>query len=139
MASIQVSRTYAAPKDKVFAIFADIGNVSEISPGIKASKRLNEIAGLGGARECDFGGDAGIHEEVTAFVPDEKIQFTGVKIWGVPMKTMVATFDFNETGGGTTITMNMDFQAKYRILNPFMGMMNKKAIGAMLKGAESKL
>ncbi len=139
MAQILVSRTYSAPKDKVFAVFADIGSVSEISPSIKASKRLNETQGLGGVRECDFGGNAGIHEEVTSFKDSEQIQFTGTKIWGVPMKSMVATFDFTESDGTTTVKMVMDFNAKFALLNPFMAMMNKKAIRGMLEGAESKL
>lgn len=139
MAIVTAQHTYSAPKDKVFAVFADIGNVHETNPALKGSRRRNDTPGMGGRRECHFGGKAGIHEEVTAFAPGERIQFTGVKIWGVPVESMVATFDLAEEENRTTVMMNMDFQSSLRLLNPILAAQNRKVMGVMLKGAEKKL
>lgn len=140
MATASTTHTYQAPKESVFAVIADIGNVQDISPGIESSKRLNKKAGKGGKRECDFGNGAGIHEEVTAYKKNEQIQFTGIKFWGAPMKQMVATFDFAEDNGITTVNCAMEYDMKMGfILNPLAKGQMRKAIKLMLEGAESKL
>ncbi len=140
MASIHVSHSYAAPKAQVWDIFADIGNVKDISPGIVESKRENKKQGLGGKRSCDFGKGAGIMEEVTAWKKGSRLQFTGIDFWGAPMKKMVATFDFTEADGQTTVTCNMDFDMKMGwLMNPIAKGQMRKAMAAMLAGAEAKL
>lgn len=140
MTTVTVQHTYQAPKSQVFAVFADIGNVCEISPGIESSKRLNKKQGQGAQRECDFGKGAGIHEEVTQWKKDELIQFTGIKFWGAPMKKMVADFRFSEAGGTTTVACDMDFDMKMGwLLNPIAKGQMRKSIKAMLEGAQAKL
>lgn len=140
MAIASTSHTYDAPKDQVFAVFADIGAVQDISPGIESSKRLNKKQGKGGQRECDFGKGAGIHEEVTAWKKDELIQFTGIKFWGAPMKKMVADFRFTEDDGKTTVACDMEFDMKMGwLLNPIAKGQMRKAMKAMLEGAQAKL
>lgn len=140
MAVARTRHAYHAPKDQVFAVFADIGNVQDISPGIESSKRLNKKQGKGGQRECDFGKGAGVHEEVTAWKKNEWIQFTGIKFWGAPMKKMVADFRFTEADGTTTVECEMDFDMKMGfLLNPIAKGQMRKSIKAMLEGAEAKL
>lgn len=140
MANATASHNYTASKDKVWDIFADIGAVQEISPGIESSKRLNKKQGLGGRRECDFGKGAGIHEEVTAWKKGEQLQFTGIKFWGAPMRKMVATFDFSEADGTTTVACNMEYDMKMGwILNPLAKGQMRKAVKTMMAGAEAKL
>jgi carbon monoxide dehydrogenase subunit G len=140
MATVTVTHTYTASKKAVFDVLADIGNVKDISPGIESSKRINETKGKGGARECDFGKGAGIHEEVTAFTDGKQIQFTGIKFWGSPMKEMVATFDFRKEGKQTIVDCGMDYDMKFGfIMNPMAKGQMRKAMAAMLAGVETKL
>jgi hypothetical protein len=140
MAQAVINHVYPFPKTDVFKIFADIGAVQDISPGIESSKRLNKKQGKGGVRECDFGKGAGIHEEVTAFTKDQQIQFTGIKFWGAPLKEMVATFDFQEVDRKTTVNCVMDFDMKLGfLLNPIAKGQMRKSIKAMLVGADNKL
>lgn len=140
MAKATIIHVYDAPVAKVFDVYADIENVQDISPNIESSKRLNKKHGLGGQRECDFGKNAGIHEEVTAFEKNKQIQFTGIKMWGAPMTKMVAVFDFHEENAKTTVTCEMDYDMKLGwIMNPIAKPMIRKNLKAMLLGAEGKL
>lgn len=140
MAQVTITHAYAAPKDKVWEVLADIGNVQDISPGIESSKRLNKKPGKGAMRECDFGNGAGIHEEITAWKKGETMQFTGVKFWGAPMKQMIATFRFNKEGEGTVVDCTMEYDMKLGfIMNPLAKGQMRKAIASMLAGVETKL
>ncbi len=140
MATIHVDHVYTASKTAVWDIFADIGNVKDISPGVVDSKRENKKQGVGGRRSCDFGKGAGILEEVTAWKKGTQLQLTGVDFWGAPMKKMVATFDFTEADGQTTVTCNMDFGMKMGwLLNPIAKGQMRKAMKGMLEGADAKL
>jgi hypothetical protein len=42
MAHTQVSHNYSVPKQAVFDVFTDIGNVQDTRPGIELSRRLNQ-------------------------------------------------------------------------------------------------
>lgn len=140
MALAVTSHVYDAPKQKVWGIFADIGNVSEISPGIVASRRENKKQGRGAKRSCDFGKGMSVVEEVTAWQKGEQLQFTGVEFLRIPMKKMVATFNFAEADGKTTVTCAMEYDMKMGfLLNPMMKGRNRKAIRQMLEGAAAKL
>lgn len=140
MAAIHVSHAYSATKAQVWDVFADIGNVKDISPGIVDSKRENKKQGLGGKRSCDFGKGAGILEEVTAWKKGETLQFTGIEIWGAPMKKMVATFTFTEVDGKAHVACDMDFDMKMGwLMNPIAKGQMRKAMKAMLVGADTKL
>lgn len=140
MATFSISHVYSASKSAVWDIFADIGNVKDISPGIVDSKRENKKQGVGGRRSCDFGKGAGILEEVTAWKKGSQLQMTGVDFWGTPMKKMVATFDFTEADGKTTVTCTMDFGMKMGwLMNPIAKGQMRKAMQAMLEGADAKL
>ncbi|MGB0652064.1 MAG: SRPBCC family protein [Thermoplasmatota archaeon] len=140
MALVAVARQYDAPKEKVWNVFADIGNVQEISPGIESSKRENKKDGVGAQRSCEFGKGAGITEEVTAWTDGERMQFTGIAFRKAPMKKMVATFDFKEQDGKTLVSCVMDYDMKMGfLLNPIAKGANKKAIKGMLDGVAAKL
>ncbi len=140
MAIAQTQHIFDAPKDKVWDVFADIGNVKDISPGIVDSKRENKKQGLGGKRSCDFGKGAGVMEEVTAWKKGAQLQFTGIDFWGAPMKKMVATFDFSEADGKTHVSCVMEYGMKMGwLLNPIAKGQMRKAIKAMLEGADAKL
>lgn len=140
MALMTTSRIYDAPKDKVWEVFADIGQVQDISPGVVSSKRLNKKQGKGALRECDFGKGAGIKEEITDYKKGERLQFTGTEIWGVPMKHMVATFEFTEADDKTIVAVGLDYGMKMGwLMNPIAKRMHRKAFDQMLEGAEKKL
>ncbi len=140
MAQFTVAHDYDHDVEQVWEIFADIGNVQEISPGVQASKRLNKKQGVGAVRSCDFGKGAGIHEEVTAWEEGKQIQFTGTKIWGMPMKSMVATFDFEPTQTGSRVSMTMQYEMKFGLLmNPVAKLKLKPGLRGMLVGADQKL
>ena len=139
MALATVTHTYDAPKDKVWKVFADIGNVQEISPNIESSKRENQKKGQGARRSCEFGKGAGITEEVTLWKDGETLAFTGVEFRKTPMKHMVATFQFAELDGKTTVACAMDFSMKFPPLNLIAKGQMKKNLKQMLAGAEKKL
>ncbi|MGB1585548.1 MAG: SRPBCC family protein [Thermoplasmatota archaeon] len=140
MASFTVSRLYDEPRSDVFAVFNDIGNVAQISPGLAGSKRENKKPGKGAVRSCDFGKGRGIKEEVTAWKKDELIQFSQVEVWGVPMNHMVADFVFEDIDGKTRVSATMDYDMKMGwLMNPIMKGQLRKGFVQMLDGAATKL
>ncbi len=139
MASFTVTRQYDVPKERVWALFADIPNVADFTPNITQSKALNRKRSLGAQRHCDFRGGAGVHEEVTAWEDGRQIRFEATKIWGMPMKKMVATFDFSGDGDGSEVSCLFEYNMKMgwimnRLAKPGM----KKAMQGMLDGAAEK-
>ena len=103
MAMVTVTHTYDAPRDQVWKLLADIGNVHEISSFIEASERTNKKEGEGARRSCDFGEGRGVVEEVTNWKPEEALTFTAVEFRKLPLKHMVATFRLADVGDRTTV------------------------------------
>ncbi len=139
MASVSVTKSYDAPREALWNIFADYGKVSEFHPGIESSKALNRKKGLGGMRACEFGGGRGVTEEITTWEKGARITFTGTEFRKMPLRQMAGHFHF-DGDNPTTVTFVMDYKTKGGIVMDFMARRSmRKASFHMLEGAASKL
>ncbi len=139
MATGTVSRLIPAPRDAVWNLLADYGNVVAINKGIESSAALNDIQGVGGQRACEFGGGRGVNEEITAWDHGKTLQFEATEFRKLPMNKMVATFSLEDLDGDTMLTASWDAAMIGGVLTGWMANMTmRRAMRDMLAGVEAK-
>jgi uncharacterized protein YndB with AHSA1/START domain len=142
MGSFSKTTTIDAPKDKVWAVLADIGSIEKWSPGVTHSHSTSaEPGGEGATRHCDVGmGGKSASLEERAF---EWREGEGYKIdvyeSSMPMKSNVVTFALKDAGSGTTVTVSPDYKMKFGPIGAMMDtlMVRKqfeKGVEGMLSG-----
>ncbi len=139
MPIVTTTRTFNAPRTKVWEILADHGNVADFHPGIESSRRLDDKVGLGGTRACEFGKGQGVDEEVVEWDAGKTLAFKGIAFRKMPMQHLVGTFHLSGDKT-TTVRFDLDYRMKGGFLMDLMarGMM-KKAGKGMFDGLEKKV
>ncbi len=137
MAIGTVTHTIDAPKDRVWELFANYADVASFHPGIEESRAIENVAGVGGSRACEFGGGRGVNEQITAWEDGERITFRATEFRKVPLKRMIATFTFEEVNGKTIVVAAWDAAMAGGFLTGWMANATmRKAMKEMLAGAE---
>ena len=106
-----------APKQKVWEVLADFGNVQSLSPNIEKSYLTTEKKnGVGAQRHCDFVSmGAQVEERIVEWNEGESLKIDIYERKNMPMITgMQAEFKVIEEGGKTLL------------IRKFRGMQNKK-------------
>jgi len=135
MHNITVGKTLNAPRDAVWASWADFGNIAVWHPFVSNSKLLGDPAEpvqLGSRRQCDLAdGKNVVRERIVEFTPPERLKiemYDGT----LPMKTVIATISFGAPDAGRTrVVMAMDFEPKYGLLGKLMVPMIKRQFRKM--------
>lgn len=134
MSVITVSRRVASPVASVWAALDDFGGVHRFAAGVESSPIIDgsPSCGVGAERSCKLYDGNYINERVTESIEYEKLAIE-VFDTSMPIKTADATFTIAPAaGGGTHITMTMDYVVKYGPLGMAMdalmmrGMMTKQ-------------
>ena len=111
--TVRFEQFFAAPRDKVFAWFADHDKFGRIWPGktrrIHESPDPREPNGLGSVREIRSGGLT-FEETVTGFDVPERIEYRITK--GGPIKNHRGELRFSEVEGGTRLDYVIEFDPK---------------------------
>ncbi len=139
MATVIVSKVVRVPLSTVWNTWDKFGDIDTFNPALNRSFLLDGSAktGLGAKRQCDFAdGKNYIREQIVGYVKEKKLE---VDIYDgtVPLKTAMATFDFDmQTAHQTKVTMTMTFTPKFgllgRVLIPMMKPQFKKDMAALL-------
>ncbi|GED97006.1 SRPBCC family protein [Gordonia crocea] len=112
MVAVTVEKVINAPRAVVYGVFADREsyganlpiNTRLVTPGTDARQGVGAVHFLGL-------GPAGIKEQITELVPDERLVYRVVG--GVPVRSHVGTVEFADApGGGTRVTYTMDSDPK---------------------------
>ena len=112
--AITYTTTIEQPRAHVWQILADFGNVSNISPGVKASRLTSsqEEVGLGTTRHCDlalFG--ATLDERIVEW---EERKLLGIDIYETSrlpiVKDQYATFRLADEGDGTRLSATFRYR-----------------------------
>ncbi|MCX0274526.1 SRPBCC family protein [Nocardia zapadnayensis] len=106
MASTTVDTVIAAPRATVYRLFADresidpflAVNVTLVTPG------TTEREGVGARHKIGIG-PVGVVEEITALVPNERMEYKIVK--GAPVKSHIGVITFADADNGTRVTYTM--------------------------------
>jgi len=111
--TVRFEQFFAAPRDKVFAWFADHEKFGRIWPG--STRRVQDSAdganvnGLGSVREIRSAGQV-FEETITAFEPPERIEYKVTK--GSPIKNHRGEIRFTAVEGGTRLDYTIEFDPK---------------------------
>ena len=111
--TVRFEQFFAAPRDRVFAWFADHEKFGRIWPG--KTRRIHESAdprepnGLGSIREIRSGGLV-FEETITGFDVPERIEYRITK--GGPIKNHRGLLLFSAVEGGTKLDYTIEFDPK---------------------------
>ena len=116
--TVRFEQFFAAPREKVFAWFADHEKFGRIWPG--TTRRVQDSAdganvnGLGSVRQIRSGGSA-FEETIVEFEPPAHIGYAITK--GSPIKNHRGDLRFAEVEGGTRLDYTIEFDPRI----PFTG------------------
>ncbi|MFD4407051.1 SRPBCC family protein [Nocardia sp. NPDC058499] len=106
MASTTVDTVIAAPRATVYRLFADRESISPYLAVNVTLVRPGETEREGvGAQHKIGAGPVGVVEEITALVPNERMEYKIVK--GAPVKSHTGVITFADAGNGTRVTYTM--------------------------------
>lgn len=112
---VRFEQFFAAPRERVFAHFADHEKFGRIWTGrtrrIRESADAREPNGLGSVREVRAGGFT-LEETITAFEPPARIEYRVTK--GGPIKNHLGRLTFSEVSGGTQLEYTIEFDPRLR-------------------------
>ena len=103
-----------APREKVWAVLADLEAVQQYDPVInKAHYTSDARDGVGAARQCDFDGGY-VRERVTEWKPGEGYAINVYEGSDVvaPFESQDARFVLRDAGQGTTVSMELEYRFK---------------------------
>ena len=112
MQRVEITQDFTLPVERVFAYLAEHGNLEPIF-GAKITRVRDgdaEPNGVGSVRRLKIGPLPPLEETVTAFVPNELIEYKITK--GSPLKDHVGTMRFRSTETGSRLHYVIDFGAK---------------------------
>jgi uncharacterized protein YndB with AHSA1/START domain len=111
--TVRFEQFFAAPRERVFAYFADHEKFGRLWPG--RFRRLRQSAdaahpdGLGSVREIRAGGMR-FEETITGFEPISSIEYRITR--GGPIKNHVGRLRFTEVPGGTKLDYTIEFDPR---------------------------
>lgn len=110
---VRFEQFFAAPRERVFAWFADHERFGRLWPGrtrrIHESADASEPNGLGSVREVRTGGMS-FEETITAFDPPALIEYCITR--GSPIKNHRGELRFTAVEGGTKLDYTIEFDPK---------------------------
>ena len=116
--TVRFEQFFSAPREKVFAWFADHEKFGKVWPGrtrrLQASADASEHNGLGSIREVR-GGGLTFEETITAFEPPARIEYQVTR--GGPIKNHIGRMLFSDAEGGTKLDYTIEFDPRI----PFTG------------------
>ncbi len=113
-----------APREKVWDVLADFGNVYKVSPGVKASRSTSKSPnGEGATRHCDLTlMGATVEERITKYQAPEHMEIDIYEWSKLPfMRTIGAEFTLEEEDGKTLLEGVFWYELNR---NPFGHLMN---------------
>lgn len=103
-----------APREKVWAVLADLEAVQHYDPAItEAHYTSGARDGVGAARQCDFDGGF-VREKVTEWKPGEVYAINVYEGSDVvaPFESQDARFTLRDAGQGTAVSLELDYRFK---------------------------
>lgn len=139
-----ITRTVSidAPRQKVWDVLADFGNVSLTSPSIEKSYLTSEQkTGVGTTRHCDLNMmGAQLEERIVGWEEGRSLKINIYQWKNMPMiRSMDAEFTLSDEGGGTRLQATMDYHLGMGPLGAMMDAMmmkpqNKKGWAEFMAG-----
>jgi uncharacterized protein YndB with AHSA1/START domain len=145
MGKIVVTRELDHSANLVWSVLEDFGGVHRYSAGVEASP-INPGTpehGVGAERRCALYDGNHIQERVTESV-EERLLSLEVFDTSMPIQSAAVRFDLEESGGGSVLTMTMEYVVKYGLIGRamdamMMERMMTKSLTSLLAGLDEHL
>ena len=137
MGSFSTEIRIDAPREKVWAVLADLGGIYKWNPGVSHSRSTSESSGGEGAtRHCDLSSPKGYLEE-RAFDWREGDGFK-IDIYesSFPFERNVVEFSVRADGDGTIVSVSPDYQLKF---GPIGALVERLILGRQLRKGMANL
>ena len=137
MQRLRFNRDFDLPPEEVFAFFAEHENlgptfgaeVTRLSDGDDGSRN-----GVGSRRRIKPGPAPAFEETITAFVPDELIEYRITK--GTPLRDHLGQIRFSPVDGGTHLEWDISFGAVVPGLDRILAEVLKRRISQGIAAAD---
>jgi len=126
---ITYETTINAPRERIWTMLNDFGNIQTFHPLVLESHSLSDIAGgMGATRRCDFGKGVAISERIVGLKEGESMDVDVYKREGMPgvVKTMTARFELSDGPGGTLVVGTLRIDIAPKIAAVFLGPVMKR-------------
>ncbi|HNP58940.1 MAG TPA: SRPBCC family protein [Gordonia sp. (in: high G+C Gram-positive bacteria)] len=135
MTKSTVEAVIAAPRPRVYAVFADRESGGDFLP---LSTRLvspgtDERQGVGAVHFLGLG-KVGVREQITELVPDERIAYKVVG--GIPVRSHTGLIEFSDDPAGTKVRYTMDSDPKLPVPAPILTKVLDTLMGQMIGGVK---
>lgn len=135
-----------APIDEIWAVLDDIGAIADWNPGLLASRRTNDVIGVGGTRLCELPGGNSLTEEVVERHEPEAITFR-ITDSTLPFRTADIAFTLRGGGGGssaTVVTVAPTYVLRYGLVGRLLDLLAvrrsyRRGMRALLRGLEQRV
>ncbi len=135
-----------APKEKVWAVLANLGAIESFNPMVEKSYYISESRkGIGATRTCEFKGGGVISERAINWREGESFTLEmhdGKKM--PPFKKATGTQYVRSDGDGTIVGLTLEYDMKYGPVGSLMNVMLvkpkfSKVVPAILRGLKREL
>ncbi|MEM7284917.1 MAG: SRPBCC family protein [Actinomycetota bacterium] len=110
MNDFTITRRIEAPRDVVFGVLDDFGDIASWSAGVKRSHLTSEgPVRRGSTRHCDFVPMGGVNERITAYEPGERMTVHLYEMFKMPASDATADFLLASDGDGTVLTLEVSY------------------------------
>ena len=101
-----------APKERVWAVLADLGAASAWNPTVTHSSYTSDgREGVGASRRCDLPDGSFVEERVTAWTPGEAFTLN-VYEGAIPFENGFGTYELRGVGSETIVNFTLEFDSK---------------------------
>ncbi len=114
MRTVKLSKKIDAPRQVIWDILADFGNVSDWNTGVNESHSTSDAAnGVGATRHCDLGPGGALEETIRDWEPNERMAISIDAATKAPIKGGLGTFLLTgDEAGPTEVALNFEYTPK---------------------------
>ena len=114
MRHVNLSKKIDAPRQVIWDILADFGNVADWNTGINKSHSTGDAAnGVGATRYCDLGPGGALDETIREWEPNRRMAISIDAATKAPIKGALGTFVLTgDDNGPTEVALQFDYTPK---------------------------
>jgi uncharacterized protein YndB with AHSA1/START domain len=105
-----ITRSINAPKEDVWEVLNQFGDIAQWSSGVKSSALTSTgPVSKGTTRHCEFAPFGAVNERIHTYVPNERMTINLYETFKLPISNATADFQITSTSDGTELTINYNY------------------------------